>query len=174
VQPAKVIGVTHRVIQFALLLSLVLCGLSFAQSPPVPTVEWSAAVIRPGAVQSDNRASLELSAQVLEGWHVYALTQPPGGPTALHVTIEQSDFAQVAGPPRGTKPRRRHDPSFDLETQIYTHSFALHVPLRILDGQVTGRREIEVDVHYQSCSDRECLPPRTVRLAVPIDPGPTT
>ena len=155
-------------LQFALFLTSVLCGLSLAQSPeraaePEQTVQWTAALTRLSAAGRDDEASLELSAQVLEGWHVYAPTQAPGGPTALRVTIDQNDFARIAGALTGTKPRRRHDPSFDLETQIYTHSFAVHVPLRLLDAQGTERSEIQVSVHYQSCSDQECLPPRTVR-----------
>jgi len=173
-ESVKVLRVTNWQVEFALLLASVLCTLSFAQSPDQAvqseqTVQWTAAVIRPTAASNGGEASLELSAQVLEGWHVYAPTQPSGGPMALRVTIDQNDFAQVAGAPTGTKPRRRHDPSFDLETQIYTHSFAVHVPLRLLEAQATGRREIPVSVRFQSCSDRECLPPRTVHLSVPID-----
>jgi len=148
-------------LQFALLLAPVLCAFSFAQSSDQAvqseqTVQWTAAVIRPTAARNGDEASLELSAQVLEGWHVYAPTQVSGGPTALRVTIDQNDFAQVAGAPTSTKPHRRHDPSFDLETQIYTHSFAVHLPLRLLEAQATGIREIPVSVRFQSCSDREC------------------
>jgi hypothetical protein len=170
----KVNRMANARLQLALLLAPVLCPFSFAQSPDQAvqseqTVQWRAAVIRPTAARNGNEASLELSAQVLEGWHVYAPTQPSGGPTALRVTIDQNDFALVAGAPTGSKPRRRHDRSFGLETQIYTLSFAVHVPLRLLEAQATGRREIPVSVRFQSCSDRECLPPRTVHLSVPID-----
>ena len=178
-RPQPLIRMANWRVQVALLLAPVLCALSFAQSPDQAvqseqTVQWTAAVIRPTAARNGNEASLELSAQVLEGWHVYAPTQPSGGPTALRVTIDQNDFAQVAGAPTGTKPRRRHDPSFDLETQVYTHSFVVHVPLRLLEAQAIDRREIQVSVRYQSCSDRECLPPRTVRLSVPLDLLPDT
>jgi Disulphide bond corrector protein DsbC len=165
--------VTQRRVQLALVLASTLCTLSFAQSPDQAvqerTVQWTAAVIRPTTASNNDEASLELSAQVLAGWHVYALTQPSGGPTALRVTIDQNDFVRVAGAPTGTKPRSRHDPSFDLETQIYTHSFAVHMPLRLLQARATGRGEIPVSVRFQSCSDRECRPPRTVHLSVPIE-----
>jgi Disulphide bond corrector protein DsbC len=175
----KINRVTQRRVQLALVLASTLGTLSFAQSPDQtvqsePTVQWTAAVIRPTAAGNNDDASLELSAQVLAGWHVYAPTQPSGGPTALRVTIDQNDFVQVAGVPTGTKPRSRHDPSFDLETQIYTHSFAVHVPLRLLQARGIGTGEIPVSVRFQSCSDRECRPPRTVHLFVPIELLPDT
>jgi hypothetical protein len=160
-----------RPIHSALLLTAYLCGLSSAQVPS-QTVQWAASVISSAAVQGGTNATLEVSAHVQEGWHVYALTQPPGGPTALRVSVDENEFAQLAGIPSATVPERKHDPSFDLETQFYTHGFTLHLPLHITQPTTTGRRAIPVSVRFQTCSDRECQPPTTVHLSVPLDVRP--
>jgi hypothetical protein len=159
--------VVFRRIQFALLLSACVGGIGVAQSPN-PTVQWTASMDSNAAVARGSKATVELSADVQEGWHVYALTQPPGGPTALRVTLDPNDVAQLAGPPSGTIPEKRHDPSFDLETQSYSHSFALHLPVRV-KPRAGGGQLIPVSIRFQTCSDRECQPPRTVHLSVPID-----
>jgi hypothetical protein len=157
--------------QLAFLLSLYLCGFSSAQVPN-QTVQWAASAISTAAVKHGSNATLEVSAHVQEGWHVYALTQPPGGPTALRITVDENEVAQIAGAPSGTTPQKKHDPSFDLDTQFYTHAFALHLPLHVAQGPTAGRQIIPVSVRFQTCSDRECLPPTTVHLSVTLDVRP--
>ena len=160
-----------RAIRAALLLTPYLCGLGSAQVPN-QSVQWAASVIVGNAVKDGSNATLEVSAHVQAGWHVYALTQPPGGPTALRVTIDENDVARIAGVPSGTAPEKKHDPSFDLETQFYTHAFALHLPLHLASQATAGRQAIPVSVRFQTCSDRECQPPTTVHLSVPLNERP--
>jgi hypothetical protein len=112
---------------------------------------------------------LELSGEVQDGWHVYALTQRPGGPTALRVAIDENPVAELVGTPSGTAPESKHDPSFDLDTQFYAHSFAVRVPVSVKPGAEVGRQLIPVSVRFQTCSARECQPPKTIHLSVPVD-----
>jgi hypothetical protein len=156
----------HR-IPLALLLASGLCWAGADQNVS-PTVQWAASLLSPAAVTHGSDATVVLSAVVQDGWHVYARKQRPGGPTALRVTLDDNDVARVAGVPSGTTPEKRHDPSFDLETQFYSHSFVLRLPVRVKQP-AAGRQLIPVSVLFQTCSDRECQPPRTIRLAVPID-----
>jgi Disulphide bond corrector protein DsbC len=131
---------------------------SFAQ--PAPVVQWTAVI--------DGKASaLELSATVQEGWHVYAASQLPGGPTPLRVTLEEGAGAKLTGVASGTVPEKRHDTSFDLDTEFYTHAFSLHLPIAWRTSQVSAT-SLTLAVRYQTCSDRECQPPRTVHLSVPV------
>jgi hypothetical protein len=157
-----------RRLQFALFLSFYLCGISTAQVPN-QTVQWAGSAVPEAAVKHGSNATLELSAKIQEGWHVYALTQPSGGPTPLRVTLDENAVVQIAGATSSTAPERKHDPSFDLETQFYTQSFAVHVPVRVKANAAAGRQLIPVSIRFQTCSDRECQPPRTVHLSVPMN-----
>lgn len=143
-------------------------GVGIAQVAE-PTVEWAASWDAETEVKPGTLGTLNLSGVVQDGWHVYALTQPPGGPTALRVSIEDNPVAGLAGSPSGTSPEHRHDPSFNLDTQFYTHSFAVHVPVALKPRVGAGRQLIPVSVRFQTCSARECQPPRTIHLSVPID-----
>lgn len=142
-------------------------GIGSAQAPPNGTVHWTATL----AAKHGNEGTMELSGAIEDGWHVYALTQPPGGPAALRVTVDDNEIARAAGAPSGPSPQKRRDPSFGLETRFYTHSFTIRLPVQLKQPATTAQL-IPVSVRFQTCSDRECQPPTTVHLSVAI--GPTS
>ncbi len=155
----------------ALLVGSCLSAICAAQVP-YQTVQWSASFTSKTALAHDAKATLVLSAEVLEGWHVYALTQPPGGPTALRIALDENGIAQTAGRPSGTAPEKKYDPSFDLETQFYARSFTLYLPVRLKEHAASGWQSIPVSVRFQTCNGRECQPPRTVHLSASIEVAP--
>jgi Disulphide bond corrector protein DsbC len=142
--------------------------------PPEAVVRWSAVLDAPSGLKHGRAATLSVSGKVLEGWHVYALAQKPGGPTPLRVTLDDNPIVRLAGYPSGTEPEEKHDPSFDLDTRFYRRTFALRVPITVKRTAREGAQLISVDVHFQSCSERVCLPPRTIQLSVPITVLPDT
>jgi hypothetical protein len=139
-----------------------------------PTVQWSVSIRSGAGLKHGSKATLELSADIADGWHVYALTEPPGGPTALRISLDDNDTAQASGIPSGAPPTKKHDASFNLDTQIYTHAFVLQLPLQVKQHAGAGRQLIPISVRYQSCSDRECRPPKTVKLQAALDVVPDT
>ena len=156
------------------LLGVWLWGVSLAQVPgtnssPDQTVRWAATLAAAGGVKQGGETTLELSGAIEDGWHVYALTELAGGPTALRVTLDENEVAEVAGAASGTAPSKRHDRSFGLVTQFYTHSFTVRVPVQVKQQLAAGRQSIPVSVRFQTCSDRECQPPTTIHLVVPVE-----
>ncbi len=172
-QQGRGINVTSRASAQLVVLSLIAIGLAKAcgAQVPVPVVQWSATVVAPTAGPPGREAALRVSGEILNGWHVYALSQAPGGPTALRVNLDDNDVAELAGAPSGPTPHNRHDRSFGLETQFYTHSFTVVVPLRLKQG-ASGKRNIPVSIRFQTCSDRECQPPTTTHLSVAMETSP--
>jgi thiol:disulfide interchange protein DsbD len=146
----------------ATVLALLLgCSASLsAQEHPITwTLKGSPAQAAVGKV-----FTARLSATIPFGWHLYSLTQPPGGPIAMDVTIPGSEFAlqgTIGAPPPDVAP----DPNFQIETETYTDSLRLTVPVV---ARVTGARTLTVNVHYQTCTDRYCLPPTTDVLSWPV------
>jgi DsbC/DsbD-like thiol-disulfide interchange protein len=126
-------------------------------------------VVPKTAVKPGTSIVIELPAEVQEGWHVYGLAQLPGGPTPLRLTLDANEIVQVAGATSGTVPAKKHDAAFDLDTEVYEGSFALHLPVQIKQHPVAGRNLVSVSVRFQACNDRVCLPPRIVHVSVPIE-----
>jgi hypothetical protein len=160
----------RRLIQVALLVAPSILGIAAADDTGVPdAVHWSAAVKSVSPITRGSTATLDLSGEVQDGWHVYALEQHSGGPTPLRLTLDPNNLVTVAGPASGTTPEKVQDTHFGFETHLYTHPFIVHLPLRVGQELPPGKQLIPVSVRFQACSDRECLLPRIVHLSVPID-----
>jgi Disulphide bond corrector protein DsbC len=163
-----------RPIPLALLVAPWLFGIAGAEGTDVPdAVHWSASVNSATAIARGSAATIDLSGEVQQGWHVYALEQHSGGPTALRITLDTNTVVTAAGPTSGTAPEKVQDTHFGFETQLYTHPFIVHLPVRVDRELAAGKQLIPVSVRFQACSDRECLLPRTVHLSVPIDVSAT-
>lgn len=81
--------------KYVIVLSFVLlCSDSrvWAQRPS-EVVKWSTSV----AKVTPAIAQVVLSATLAEGWHVYALSQPVGGPTPLKITTPAGSPYEIQG-----------------------------------------------------------------------------
>jgi hypothetical protein len=158
----------RRPLQLALLLGPWIFGLAGADSPD-DAVRWTATLRAGSTITRGSTATIDVLGEVGEGWHVYAIEQHSGGPTPLRITLDANETAAAAGPASGTVAETVHDTHFGFDTQLYTHSFTVHLPVRVGQQLPAGRQLIPVSVRFQACSDRECLLPRTIHLSVPID-----
>jgi hypothetical protein len=155
----------------ALLALIILTAVAeiAAADGPDDAVHWSASLASAATVTRGGTAIIDLSGEVGAGWHVYALDQHSGGPTPLKVTLDTNETAAPAGAVSGTAAETVHDTHFGFDTQLYTHSFVVHLPVKVGEQLPAGRQLIPISVRFQACSDRECLLPRTIHLSVPIE-----
>ena len=154
-------------LKFVGLLGCLSCVAAAAQISVQP-VSWSVSASSRIAAKPGSYLTLDLAAHVDEGWHVYGRNQVDGGPTPLRITVDPNSIVQPAGTPSGTHPTRKHDASFDLDTEVFVHPFTLHVPVQVKPHAAAGSQDIALNVRFQACNDRVCLPPRTVHLTVPV------
>jgi hypothetical protein len=148
---------------------LFMCAVVAHAQGPIQPVQWSGAVKPAGSLTRGSKLSIELSAAVQSGWHVYGFSQSSGGPIPLKVAIDENQVLLGAGAISGTTPLKRHDEAFDLDIVSYSGTFTLRVPAQVKDHPVSGKQDVSVAVRYQACSDRTCLPPKTVHVLVPIE-----
>jgi hypothetical protein len=160
-----------RPVHVVLLMGSWMFGPASADEPQ-DVVHWTASVQSPAAITRGSTATLDLSGEIQQGWHVYGLEQQPRGPTPLRVTLDANAIVTAAGATSGTAPEKVHDSHFGFDTQLYSHPFVIHLPVQVGTDLAAGRQLIPVSVRFQACSDRECLLPKTVHLSVPIEvPG---
>ncbi len=114
---------------------------------------------------------LHLKATFQEGWHLYSLTTPAGGP--IPTTAALADNPAVKGsklyqPP----PIRQLDKNFNLDTETFEKEVDLPLTAE-LAPDAKGSVELAANVRYQACNDRQCLPPRkkTASFTVMVDPS---
>jgi Disulphide bond corrector protein DsbC len=152
---------------------LCVCLSAAAQSGAPQPVQWKAFVVSATPVKAGAKTTIALSGEVQQGWHVYAESQPARGPIPLRIALDENQVARIRGKIVGTSPTKRHDKSFGLETQLYLGDFTLRIPVEVERSSI-GKQIIPLNVRFQACNDRTCLPPRTIHLSVPVEVVPKT
>jgi thiol:disulfide interchange protein len=149
---------------FTLLLAL-LAAPAAAQTP----VHWSLKVTPASPVKPGATLTATATASIDAGWHVYSLTQGPGGPRALEITLPKSTVFASGGTPTSGDPLRAFDPNFNMETEYYEDSVTITIPVTVLKTAGGGPAKLAIDVSFQTCNERLCLPPATETLTKNID-----
>jgi DsbC/DsbD-like thiol-disulfide interchange protein len=143
-------------------------GLSVGSfQKPADIVKWSATA--PPALNAGGTVKVSLTARIENGWKLYALTQPQGGPRPLGIELAAGapftiSKKQISGP----KPKVLKDENFDLETLYYETEAVFTVPVT-LSTSVSGKTAIPFEVTFQACGNGICLRPFTEKVSVDVE-----
>ncbi len=122
-----------------------------------------------GSLQQGRPFRVTLQAQIPFGWHLYSTTQPPGGPIATVITAQGTDFV-FAGTPRARDPDVAPDNNFDdLVTETYVDSVSYSIPIV---ARIAGAATLRINVRYETCTNRVCMPPTDDLLQLPVQVVP--
>lgn len=130
-------------------------------------VAWSASC-PVGVVHPGQKFSAKVSARITSGWHIYSITQAPGGPTPTEITLAARQPFTLSGFVIGPLPHSSYDENFQLETDTYERTAAFKVPIAVAAKAPSGANAVAIDVRFQACNDRNCLPAKTVHLSAPV------
>src|SRR5579872_5278841 len=137
---------------------LVLVASALALAAPPDPVAWKLEGVPAKAVKAGERFSVKLAAQIQDGWHLYSMKEVPDGPIPTRIWLADGQPLQLAGQVKAPPPEVIQDPSFNMEVEEYEHAAEFTLPLR-----ATGAaQKVTINVSYQSCNNRLCLPPKTV------------
>ena len=135
-----------------------------AQEEKLNPVTWSLKVVKPASVEGKLYA--ELTAQIENGWHLYALTPMTGGPKPTRISLPREQAFELAGQIEAPDPFVERDPNFDMEVEYYEEQVTFKLPLKRLPG-ATGDKLL-VETRYQTCTNKLCLPPKLVKLEAEV------
>ena len=131
---------------------------------PSEVVTWKASLSSSAPLKRGEKITAKLQATIKSGWHVYSISQMPGGPSPTIIGVPDGQLLSEAGTILGPLPREAYDPNFDMKTEFYERSAAFKVPLEVTATATPGAGKIVVKVRFQTCNDRICLPPSTVEV----------
>jgi len=153
-------------------LVLVFSGVAASGSSQIPKepIKWSAK-LQSGEtpLKAGERFALQLTASIEEGWHLYSTEQVEGGPIATRITLPAGQPFEKAGAIESSEPKTTFDPNFNLMTEFYEDEALFAVPAKVNSIAAPGKAEVKVNVSFQTCNDEICLPPRTVKISVPVN-----
>jgi DsbC/DsbD-like thiol-disulfide interchange protein len=140
-----------------------------AETLSLRPVRWSVVGgSTPHDVVSGRTVPITLQAVIAKGWHIYSLTQKPGGPIPLRLELVGAADVVMRGVVDAPKPERTFDKNFGIETELYSGTPRFTVPVGVSGKSPSGIRKFQIGARYQVCSDKVCLPPRTDKLDVAI------
>jgi len=149
----------------ALLLVLAFSVGSFQR--PADVVTWSATPVAP-TVESGGTLQVLVTAKIQNGWKLYAITQPEGGPKPLTIELATGapftiSMKQIVAP----QPKIMKDENFDLETRYYEGEATFRVPMTV-SRSISGKATVPLEITFQACGAGICLRPFTEKIGAPI------
>ncbi|MDT0690416.1 cytochrome c biogenesis protein CcdA [Salegentibacter sp. F188] len=132
-----------------ILLLFSLQGFSQIYDP----VEWSASVEK--ASEAENEYLLIFSAEIEDGWHLYAQDVPEDGPIPTTFTFENNESYEVLGETEEEEGITVDDPVFGMRIKYFENEATFQQRIRLLGEAAT----ISASVEFMVCDDERCLPP---------------
>jgi thiol:disulfide interchange protein DsbD len=145
-----------------------LAGMQAAPAPTPTPVSWSLTAPQRTAVRRGETFTARLVAEIQPGWHLYSINQAEGGPIATEIALAPGAsfvFVKAIGE---SKTNTIFDQSFGMQVKLHTGKAEFTLPVAVAPGAAAGATALVVQIRYQSCTDTLCLPPRTVKVEVPL------
>lgn len=112
---------------------------------------------------------VEIKAEIVPGWHLYAMNIPPGGPIPTSFTVMESPVFSSGGEARQSEPVSWFDENFNMETDYFENEAEFTVPVRIRRDAAPGEHQLAIEVEYMLCNDSTCLPPQSRELSASVN-----
>ena len=109
---------------------------------------------------NSRRGLLEVRANVAFGWHIYSVTQEPGGPTASNITVADSVQYQVIGGIKTlTDAVSHHDDTYGMMVEEHEGEAIWTIPIELAAGVDPENLNIELTYSGQACvTNGSCKP----------------
>lgn len=125
--------------------------------------------VTPEKIPAAGKAEAVLTASVEPGWHLYSMTQPPGGPVPTSIAIEENPVFKPAGPVAQPPVKKWFDPNFGIDTEYFEGDADFIIPVQVKESATPGRYALPVKVRFMVCSDTLCLPPQTKQFKAEVE-----
>lgn len=134
-----------------IVLSLFIASVAFAQI--YEPVKWNVEQKNTG----DKTGEIQITATIDEGWHLYGLKLPTGGPHPTSIVFETLENATKVGDIQApSKLLKQFDPNFDMELNWYANEAVFIQKIKFDD---LSKVKIKGYVEFMACNDKSCLPP---------------
>ena len=129
-------------------------------------INWKATV----EGNSTSSATIRLTAEMEEGWHLYGLDLPADGPNSTVIDFQLPEGVKLDGPlTPSRKPVEKYDDMFSLNLSWWEGSVSFTQKVKISDEKT---HTVGVEVSFQGCNDETCIAPKTESLEVSVGTGP--
>lgn len=139
-----------------LALSVVLFLAAFLSSwaQMLTPVKWTTSV----SVDDGGTGVVTFAAAIDEGWHLYSMDIPDGGPVATSINWEKTEGVEMEGEPVPDRPPHEEvDKVFDLKLGWWENNVTITQRFKVKD--MDAGYCLEGYVRYMACNDETCQAP---------------
>lgn len=147
-----------RVASLLLLTAAALGAQGLGAQGKIDPVAWSLRMETPTAAPGGEAVAV-LTAEVQEGWHLYASTSPQGKPIAMQLGVTDS-AAVESWTALQPEPDVQFDAFFQQESHWYEGETEFYIKLALAED-AQGSVPVEATIRYGACDATRCLPPKT-------------
>ncbi len=125
-------------------------------------VKWSFSLNK----LSDTKIEVIADATIDDGWHLYSVNLPEGGPIATSLNLESSGAYTLEGEIREEpKPSSQYDSTFEMNLAWFSGKARL---VQVIQLNAETATRIEGYVEFMACDDQQCLPPDRVDFELSV------
>ena len=132
-----------------------------ASSQILKPVKWSYATKK----ISSTEAILFMKATIENGWHIYSLATPHGGPVKTTFSFSPAKSFRLEGGVSGPAPFTKYEKAFGMNVSYFEKEVVFRQKIKLKGINATVKGTIE----FMVCSDRQCLPPETIAFSIPVN-----
>ncbi|OAV73333.1 Thiol:disulfide interchange protein DsbD precursor [Bacteroidales bacterium Barb6] len=98
-----------------------------------------------------------------EGWHLYDMNLPEGGPVSTSFDFETVTGVELVGSPvPSVAPTKVQDEMFQMELRWYAESVSFTQKIKVTDAAGFA---LAGEVEFMACNDAMCLPPERIAFS---------
>lgn len=135
-----------------------------AQSTPKVSFSWVFPTEHPAASKAKtggDSLTLNVHIELAEGWHINS--QAPLDSFLVPTTLDLKSEGIAFGKPRYPQPMIQHNKVMG-DLSLFTGAFDVQVPAKKSGKGVSQPGRTSVTLHYQSCNNTMCLPPKSITV----------
>lgn len=151
------------------LVGIILAMLSpfFVYSQIPDPVKFEVAEI-PAEVKAGEVFNVVIDASIEGNWHLYSvLNAEDAGPFPTEFSANSPNFI-LAGDVEETEADVEFDPNFEAELGWHSSFAQFIIPIAI-KTELSGKQNLDIEVYYQVCDDRVCLPPKSKSIITAVE-----
>ncbi len=138
------------------IFSMLLCIIAFSCSVSAQLanpITWESSL----EMTSKDEGVLKFNAMIEDGWHLYALNLPEGGPNPTEFKFEKIDGVELVGGVEPSTPATETvDMVFNLKLGWWASDVSFTQKFKIIGD---GEYDISGRITFQGCNDQMCIPP---------------
>ena len=145
------------------LLSLLIPILSFSQQATLNPITWKANYTH----TTLHEGLITITANIEKNWHIYSQRPTDAGPIPTSFSITPHANFSLIGKVEETNAHEEFVKAFEANVFVFEKEAVFTQKITCNSKQPFN---IDITLEYMTCNDMQCLPPKTIKLQVAINP----